>query len=479
MTMGSNNLVSVPPETSVQAGVDSFSQGLTRYLSSLSLPAENVLVEPQERLTVMNNLPAIVQRLNPQQKNEAMYISKFIAACGAGLFDAALNFLWNETVLNLRQKVIRFDINYFLDSIITDTRRRASFRNEDDLKNLDDWELIKGCKDTGIITDIGYMHLDYIRDMRNHASAAHPNHNDLDGLQLSSWLQTCIKEVLAKDPEGPVIEIRKLLNNLRTNVLSAADVPPIRANLQQIPVVLIDSTLRAIFGMYTDPSLAAQVRTNLRLIVSSVWENSSVQAKYDCGLKFAVFSANAEIQRKNLAHEFLDSLENGLSYLTNDHRIMEMDQVLDTLYSAHMGWNNFHNEPPHARNLAKYIPANGEIPREVLAKYIKVLIMCAIGNAYGISSSAEPIYTELISHFSDKHYFEFIRLLADSDIQSRLRYSSCSINFRTLASQFNSRSTNLPLKEALKFIADSNNEALPKLVNDTRLRSKVQIITLI
>jgi hypothetical protein len=47
MTMGSNNLVSVPPETSVQAGVDSFSQGLTRYLSSLSLPAENVLVEPQ------------------------------------------------------------------------------------------------------------------------------------------------------------------------------------------------------------------------------------------------------------------------------------------------------------------------------------------------------------------------------------------------------------------------------------------------
>lgn len=38
---------------------------------------------------------------------------------------------------------------------------------------LDDWELVKGCKDTGIITQIGFKHLDYIRDMRNHASAAH------------------------------------------------------------------------------------------------------------------------------------------------------------------------------------------------------------------------------------------------------------------------------------------------------------------
>ena len=46
-------------------------------------------------------------------KRLKLYISKFIAACGAGLFDAAINFLWNETVVNLRNKVIRFDMDYF------------------------------------------------------------------------------------------------------------------------------------------------------------------------------------------------------------------------------------------------------------------------------------------------------------------------------------------------------------------------------
>ena len=31
---------------------------------------------------------------------------------------------------------------------------------------MDDWELISGCLKTGIITDIGYRHLDYIRDCK-------------------------------------------------------------------------------------------------------------------------------------------------------------------------------------------------------------------------------------------------------------------------------------------------------------------------
>jgi len=354
-----------PTQAVVQTGVDTFSDGLRKYLNYLQLPVENVLVAQDERVIVINNLPQIVNRLSPQQREEAMYISKFIAACGAGLFDAALNFLWNETIINLRQKVVRFDLNYFLDSVVTDSKRRTDFRNEDDLPKLEDWELIKGCKDTGILTELGYKHLDYIRTMRNHASAAHPNHNDLDGLQLSSWLQTCIREVLAKEPEGPVIEVRKLLNNLRCNQLTMQDVPPIVANIQQLPVELVDSTLRAIFGMYTDSQLPANTRTNLTLVASAIWNCASQQAKYNAGLKYAVFSANAEIDRKNYARDFLTSV-NGLSYLANDSKAIEMDQVLDALYSAHMGWNNFHNEPPHAKALMQYIPLTGDVPKEVL-----------------------------------------------------------------------------------------------------------------
>lgn len=383
----------ITPENKIVSGVDSFSEGLHSFLEYLGLPTEDVLVPSSERRQVINNLPAIMERIPPEIRQNSMYLSQFIAACGAGLFNAALNMIWNEVVVNLRQKVVQFDLDYFLDSVISDAKRRATIKSEEDLNKLDEWELVKGCKDTGILTELGYKHMDYIRDMRNHASAAHPNHNDLDGLQLASWLQTCIKEVLAKEPEGPVLEVKRLLHNLRTVNLASTDVPPIKASVQRLPIELVDSSLRAVFGMYTDPNLDVKVRNNLKLIVHCLWDCSSKNAKYDAGMKYAIFSANADIHRKQLANEFLTIVE-GLSFLSIEQRALDMDQVLDGLSSAHYGWNNFHNEPSHARLLTAYVPTTGEIPPEVMYKYVKVLILCKIGNGHGVSDSAEPYYDD-------------------------------------------------------------------------------------
>jgi hypothetical protein len=238
---------------SIDRGVDAFTAHLTAYLDTLDLPSEGVLVSTDERRKVMLNLPSVVGLLHGEERRGAVYISKFVAACGVGLFDAALNFLWDETVANLRVKVARFDLQYFYDSTIGETARRRSLSTEEDLTKLDDWELIKGCRDTGVLSEIGYRHLDYIRGMHNWASAAHPNQNELSGLQVISWLETCVKEVLVKRPEGPVLEVRRLLSNVRTTTLAAEDVPPIAANIAQLPSDLAASLLRALFGMFADP----------------------------------------------------------------------------------------------------------------------------------------------------------------------------------------------------------------------------------
>ena len=205
------------------------STSLSEYLSYLGLPTNSVLVDIDERRKVINNMQYIVPALNQCQRDNAMYISKFAAACVVGLFDSALNYLWDETIRNLRTKVVQFDLNYFYDTAINDEKQRSNFKDESQLEFLDDWSLVKGCRDTGIISNIGYKHLDYIRDMRNHASAAHPNHNELTGLQLAAWLETCVKEVLSKEPEGAAIEVKRLLRSIREEVLSAEDIPALSA----------------------------------------------------------------------------------------------------------------------------------------------------------------------------------------------------------------------------------------------------------
>ena len=245
---------------------------LTATLQFHGLPSENVLVPIAERQKLFKNLGDVIEMLSPESRAQALYISKCVAACAVGLFDAALNYLWDETITSLREKVTRFDVDYFFDSTVTDPNRRKQFQTAGDLPKLDDWEFIRGCSKIGILSDLGFKHLDYIRDVRNWASAAHPNQNELSGLQLVSWLETCIREVIAREPEAPAIEIKQLLTNIRTKVLAAADAVPINASVANLPQSLAAALLRATFGMFTDPDAAAEAKNNIQLIAAAVWQ---------------------------------------------------------------------------------------------------------------------------------------------------------------------------------------------------------------
>jgi len=439
-----------PERMELQNNVDIFSQQLSNYLQSLDLPIDDVLVQISERRQVLLNMPSILSNLRPEQQIRAYYISKFIASCVIGLFDAALNYLWNETIVNLREKIIHFDLNYFFDSTISGNDR-AKFITEEDLLRIEDWQLIKGCRDTGIISNIGFMHLDFIRNMRNFASAAHPNQTQLTGIQLASWLDTCIREVLAKEPSGPVIEIKRLLKSLREETLDERSTTPINANILKLPADLVHSLLRTIFGMYTDEKLSQNTRNNINLISKTIWEHSETNAKEDIGLKYAHFSIHAELKRKELAREFLTKV-GGLSFLSEDQLAIEMNERLESLLKAHYDFNNFYTEEPHARALSKLIPETGIIPDVVRYLYVKALIICRLGNPYGISLGAKPYYDLMIQRFRDVEIIEFLNLLNDSDILSIIQYEDKSELFSDIALKLEDQTVDEVIISALRKI---------------------------
>ena len=446
----------------IQTNVDTFSKQLGTYLNYLDLPTDNVLVDIKERGKVIYNMPTVIMdQLTDDQRKRAYYVSKFIASCAVGLFDAALNFLWNETILNLREKIIRFDLDYFFDSTIGSSER-AKFRLEEDLEKIEDWQLIRGCRETGIISGIGYKHLDYIRDMRNFASAAHPNQNQLTGLQLVSWLETCIIEVLAKEPSGPVLEVKKLLFSIREEKLDPKDIKPVEINIQQLPKDLVHSLLRAIFGMYTDTNLSQNVRNNIDLIAKCIWDQADDEAKHKIGLKYAVFSANAELKRKELANQFLNIVD-GLMYLTENQKAVELNERLENLSTAHYEFNNFCNEEPHAKIILKYIPNTGKIPDAVRFNYVKTLTICRLGNSWGISNAAKPYYDKMINMFNDPEILSFLELLKDNDITTVLQDKRRLGYFFDIAKVFYSKTNNAVIKRGLsKLLSSSQGDIVSK-----------------
>src|SRR5260370_20443389 len=151
--------------TDLETSIQGFSAPLAGYLDSLGLPTENVLVEFSERRFVLKNLQQTIESLAQVDRAKAFYLSKFSVAVSVGLFDAALNFLWDETILALRRLAAQIDLSYFFDTAEKREAYRQKLQTADDLEGLEDLVLIDTCARVDLISDINrerLRHVNYI-----------------------------------------------------------------------------------------------------------------------------------------------------------------------------------------------------------------------------------------------------------------------------------------------------------------------------
>lgn len=453
----------------VSAAIERLSEGFHGYLVALGLPADGVLVAPDERQRIIQNFPELVDRLTAEQRGEAMYVSKFIAACGAGLFDAALNFIWDEVVLRLRKRVAAFDLGYFYDTAVP-AADRQDYQTESDLASLSDSALIKGALECGMLTAVGYKHLDHIRDMRNWASAAHPNHAELTGFQLLGYFESCLKEVILREPEGAVLEVGRLLRNLREQTIAKADAPAIAASIKRLPDELIAALLRNVAGLYCDPRQDVRIRDNVKLVAGTVWQCASGRARGEIGLKYASYAANGDVDRKKLAHEFLE-LVDGLTYLPASDLALSIQEFVVSLESAHDNYDNFHNEPPIVRRLRKFIPATGKIPSQINDDYVRVLIRCRVGRHSGVANAAVPVYDELIGLFDEPQLRAFVDALNRPELTSRVSADAgCFARYQEIVARLAAKAVGQPMARVFAAIAAATQPQMQHLWADSRFK---------
>ena len=145
--------------------LQSFESGFLSVVESYGLPSQNIFVGVPERATVFKNVDGVLSNLAEEQKGSSVYLSKFLAATASGLFDAALNYLWDETIQEIRKRVIQYDVGYFFDNA-THEEKRKRLHGPEDIVKLDDSELIQGARNIGLISELGFKHLDYITGVR-------------------------------------------------------------------------------------------------------------------------------------------------------------------------------------------------------------------------------------------------------------------------------------------------------------------------
>jgi hypothetical protein len=400
-----------------------FETGIRTMLEQFGLPTEQLFVPVNERVAMVGNAGNVLAELDPAVCAQSRYVSKMIAASTVGLFDAALNYLWDELVSALRARVVGFDLSYFFDIAAgNNADLRKSLRSEDDLPSVDDSRLLRASREIGLISDVGFARLDHIRYMRNHASAAHPNQNDLTGLELVTFLQICIREVINTPTDTVTAHTGRLLANIKRDLLDQAAVDAAAAFFDQLPPDRADTLANGLFGLYTAPERTPTVADNVRLLWPRLWPFVQDATRSSYGLRHARAIASAETGFATAARELID-LVNGTAYLTTEVRAVDMSDALDLLSAAHDGFNNFYSEPAPARRVLYLAGELGDVPDSVRDRYIHVIVQCFLGNGYGISGAAEPLYEQMMGRFSSSDAGIALRLFMDPIYSSLLASS--------------------------------------------------------
>lgn len=462
----------------IETSISAFNQPLANLLQHIGLPTENILSPIDERRKVIYALESTIEILPIEERQKSTYLSKFTVAVSVGLFDGALNFLWDETINALRRLVANFDLQYFLTVAQTINNKYKNLTTQEDLQAISDHDLLEICRRIGLVSDINYKRLENVNYLRNHASAAHPNDNSVSGIEMLSLLESCLKYAIIAKPDHSVIKIKQLFENIRTKQIPLDDFPHIGADLIKQPQERIDDFILSIFGVYTDTRTDAQVRKNIDRLTPHIWQNVTEDNKYTIGAKFGVFRKNGDVDRKDAVQKFLETVD-GLRYKDEDSLTAELIEKLQNLKTVHFEWNNFYNEYSHAKAIEASIPTTG-IPESIRKFFVKVICLCYIGNGKGyregVDESAVVYYNKFIEAFTVNEIKDFFELFSDPEFVTDFSYTKPDKRLRTLATFFKTKTKNVHTNKLLDTIINFPKGSLQNLALDSRFKEAVKFV---
>ncbi len=396
---------------------------LDQLTTSLGVPRD-ILASDQEIQTAWNNLPGVMNKIPPALRTEGL--ARMCVAVAVGLFDSAINYIWNTSVIELREKVKRFGL-----PVVEQLLSKSNF-DEQALLDLKDAELLSLCLKLNLITEDGYFFLDQCRDIRNNFSAAHPVVGKIDDHEFIGFANRCAKYALG-DEHNPVgVDISAFMVAVKGTKFSEEQknqwVQRI-TRTHEAQQYLLFGTLH---GIYSDPASVEQSRVNSLMIASAFAPHFTPKAKSDLINRHHDYIAKGDEKRHRASQQFFEKL--GMLALLGEHEFHSLlSKASKRLLGVHQAMDNFYNEPPFAERVLQ-LTQQGAIPYTVKEELVTVVVTCATGNPYGVSNAAVPHYHKIIQGFSPSEV-EIMLSLPNKKITVGERvksYSSCRNRFKEL-----------------------------------------------
>ena len=387
---------------------------INSLMNAFNLPRA-LIASDEEILYAWKELPREISRI-PDNLRDGMIV-KMCVAVSVGLFDGAINYIWNAVITTLRQKIRNFGF-----SLIHETLGKKF--DENDLIELKDSELLDLCYKVQLVSEDGYFFLNQCRDIRNNFSTAHPSIAQIDDRELIIFINRCCKYGITDDYSVQGIKISDFIVAVKEQKLDDTMLGVWTQRLSETFHRQRQMLVMMLMGIYCDSNSTEESRLNALRICLAIKEAIDEPIQSSLIEQYNEYFVKGKTDKYKAAKVFFEKL-GMLNLLSESEKNSIVKIACKNLLSAHLEFNNFYNEPPFAERLYE-ISKSMEIPEMAKYEYVFTVLMGYVGNPYGVSNGAVWYYEKMIRGFSPK---EINCLLSLTDSRSlfseKIEYHSC------------------------------------------------------
>ena len=218
---------------------------------------------------------------------ECEYIDKARKLFYLKFYDHSLIDFWNAAISNLRRRVEAYGVELWSTVLKENSGRKKYDPNGSTLperwSGVEDFVLISGAKDIGLISKKTAKSLETIDWMRNHASCAHDSDDKVceeDVIGLVLLLQDLFKQPL---PE-PKYSISAIFDPIKTKLLNSEELKILEDQIKTYN----NQEIRTLFGFLLS-SLTTEneeTKTNIFHLFPIVWKKSNDDLRKTLGVKY-------------------------------------------------------------------------------------------------------------------------------------------------------------------------------------------------
>jgi hypothetical protein len=350
------------------------------------------LLPPKEKIeNVLLQLPVLLSNIREDLRDERL--AKMCIAIGVGLFDSAVNYVWNQTIIEIRKRIITFGLDVV-------KQLKSKEYTDEDIDNMQDSHLLDIAHELNLIDNEGYYFLNQCRDIRNNFSAAHPSIGEIDNYELVSYINRCIKYSLGRNIVTIGVDIKSLLSTMDTTEYDEDQIKFWHGKISTTHQAQKDVILTMLFGIYCDPSKKTITRSNALTLSIFCKKEITNKTLGDIINQYEEYLGKGDENRRKAAEYYV--IHMGLmDSLRENTRHSIIFKLCKQMMAVHSNLNNFYNEPPFAEYLL-VVSSQSEIPDTVKYEFVTTVMSCAVGNEYGVSNGATGYYNQIIKNFSPK-----------------------------------------------------------------------------